>query len=350
MSDVRADAFRATMAQGEIRLQFGAERGNAGEVALERSVALPPGTALRLLARLREALRDAERRAAIAPGDVVAQMGTTLLNAAPGAAAEPAARLFERVDRLGLPYRHERSFRLTRGRLQANRVLLSLDRAQLGDAAAARALEVCDALGLPADRRAAAAALAASARSVHFGFEGDGDRALYKVYFERAAAAEEARAAPPGTRVLLHVAYKWEIAVPARCVTTRYEWLPGLDEAGLRARIAAAMGDGAALDALLDLLALAAPRARGEPLQLLEVAEEGSPRRSFDLNLYDAGLAVRDALGPLGRLREHFGVRAGQWQALADQIRALPLGHVAGGLHRDGEAFATVYYGVQSRG
>ena len=49
-------------------------------------------------------------------------------------------------------------------------------------------------------------------------------------------------------------------------------------------------------------------------------------------------------------LREHFGLRPGQFQALYDQVRALPLGHLAGGVHRDGTPFATVYYGVEQRG
>jgi non-ribosomal peptide synthetase component F len=85
-------------------------------------------------------------------------------------------------------------------------------------------------------------------------------------------------------------------------------------------------------------------------LQFLEVGEEGNERRSFDLNLYDAGLTLRDAQAPLARLRQHYGVRPGQYQALYDQVSARRLGHIAGGLHRAGESFATVYYGVEARG
>lgn len=352
MSDMHADAFRASLARGEISLQFGASRPAPAEetIALQRNIALPPATALRLLSRLREAVRDAELRSAAAPREVVAQMGTTLLNAAPDEAGESAARLFRLVDALGVPYRHERSFRIVHERLQANRVLLSLDRKHMGDGAASRIEEICGQLGFPGALGASVAPLVAQARCVHLGFESDGARSMYKVYFERAAADEEARRAAPGEPVLLHLAHKWDAADPAKCVTTHYEWLPRLGAAEMRERMAAIYGAGAPLDAALAVLELATARADAAQLQFLEVREKGNERRSFDLNVYDAGLAVRDAQAPLARLREHFAVRAGQFQALYDQIRGRPLGHLAGGVHRDGASFATVYYGVERRG
>ena len=48
----------------------------------------------------------------------------------------------------------------------------------------------------------------------------------------------------------------------------------------------------------------------------------------------------------LGQMREMFDLRPGQWQALYDQIKGKALGHLAGGVHRDGRPFFNVYYGV----
>ena len=353
MSELRADTFRAALAKDEIRLQFGtAQPAHAGEssVALQRSIALAPAIALRLLSRLREALRESEQRAATAPAALVAQMGKTLLNAVPQEAGEQAALLFRLVDGLGAPYRHERSFRLAPASLQSNRVLLSVGRGQLGDAPAGRLVAICERLGLTPAMLGQVAEQWAQARAVHFGFESSGERSLYKVYFERADADAQARRAAPGAPVLLHLAWKWDAAQPARCVTTRYEWFPRLGGAEMHERMARACGAGALLEAAQSVLELAAARVDPARLQFLEVGEDGSPRRSFDVNLYDAGLAVRDAQGPLARLREHFGVRPGQYQALYDQVRARPLGHFAAGAHRDGAPFATVYYGVERRG
>jgi hypothetical protein len=45
-------------------------------------------------------------------------------------------------------------------------------------------------------------------------------------------------------------------------------------------------------------------------------------------------------------MRSHFGVRPGQFQGLYDQIKLLSLGHLAGGVHRNGKDFFNVYYGV----
>ena len=74
--------------------------------------------------------------------------------------------------------------------------------------------------------------------------------------------------------------------------------------------------------------------------------DQDNTRRSFDLNLYNAGLQVRDLQPLLHRMRERFDVRPGQFQALYDQIRGRALGHVAGGIHRDAREFFNVYYGV----
>jgi hypothetical protein len=301
--------------------------------------------ARRLLSRLREASQASARIAAVTPQDAVATMGTTPVNAQPAPAAGQAALLFQLVDALGVRFRHERSFRMSAGALLANRVLLSLDPRKLGAEAPARVLGICDALGLPGALRAEAARQLMEARGVHFGFEGEGGRALYKAYFERRDANVKGK-----SPVLLHVAFKWDAEDASRHVVTRYHWYPDLSAAQLKARMKKICGDTPVLEAGAALLALAAKRVPAEELQYLEVREQGSERLSFDLNVYDAGLALRDAQPLLAKLRQHFALRPGEYQALYDQVRARPLGHFAGGVHRDGKAFATVYYGVEARG
>ena len=93
----------------------------------------------------------------------------------------------------------------------------------------------------------------------------------------------------------------------------------------------------------------AASRLPPERLLYLEVVEPGQPRRSFDLNLYDAELTVRDLQAVLFAMRDHFAVRPGQFQALYDQIKTRRMGHVAGGIHRNGQPFFNVYFGGTRR-
>jgi len=201
---------------------------------------------------------------------------------------------------------------------------------------------------MPGAAREVAAANFAMAKSIHFGFEADDDSIICKLYLERAVSGEEAqRARVRGEPVLLHLAFKWDLVKDA-AVTTRYLWRPGLSAAEIEARLAYVYRDGARASCVLALAALDLTRGRAaaEQLQYLEVEEAENGRRSFDLNLYDAKLQVKDMQQLLHRMREHFGVRPGQMQALYDQIKTKALGHLAGGVHRNGEDFFNVYYGV----
>jgi hypothetical protein len=82
-------------------------------------------------------------------------------------------------------------------------------------------------------------------------------------------------------------------------------------------------------------------------LQYLEVGEADNDRHSFDLNLYASGMCLGDLQGELAALRDHFQLRPGYFQALFDQIKSRRIGHIAGGIHRDGSEFITIYYGVE---
>jgi tryptophan 7-halogenase len=353
-----ADAFRLSVEDGQVVIEFG--RGGRGggdgaEVVLTDRVVLDSVTAQRLRHGLREALaRPAPAAlATTAEPDPVASLagpsgtGATPLNLPPDPAAEAAARLLERLRGLDVPYQYERSFRLAQGSLQANRFLASINRADLGDSARERALAVAQALGMPATALAAAHERFHDAHCLHFGFEAGDAGLMCKLYLERQVPTDEVvRAASLGEGVLLHLAYKWLIDGSAH-VVTRYDWFPGLSPQGMDARMRAVYGaqaDGEAAAIACATLALAA--AREPALQYLEVHEPDNGRRSFDLNLYDAGLQVRDLLPLLLRMRDLYGIRPGQFQALVDQIRHRALGHLAGGMHRDGRDFFNVYYGV----
>ncbi len=356
MRPQHADGFRLAVVDGQVVIEFGRvdEVRGVRTMALSDRITLPPETAARMLHGLREALQQRATTALAEEGtDSLAGpqgAGATPLNLPPDPAGEQASRLLALVAGLGVPYQYERSFRLAPGSLQANRFLTTMNRADLGADALERVLAVARAMGLPSTEREAVAARFDAAQSVHFGFEAGGGAMRCKLYLERRVPADEAAAAAAQGRVVpLHHAFKWDV-LSGEGVQTVYDWHPGLDAAGIAARLRALYGadeapdNAASLAIALDTLALASPRA-GQ-LQYLEVHEPETSRRSFDINLYDANLAVRDALPLLLRMRERHGVRPGQFQALVDQVKGLPLGHLAGGVHRDGRDFFNVYYGV----
>ena len=356
MKASRADAFRLAAEGDAVAIEFGHRNTAAGvtTIALTDRVVLERDTARRLLHGLREALArraplpvEAQTTAADNSFSGPTGPGAVPLNLPPDRVAQTSARLLERIRELGAPFQHERSFRLSASGLQGNRFLASLNVADLGPQAADRTLAIARELGMPAAAEAAARQQFGSALCLHFGYEATGDGILCKLYLERQVPADEAaRAAAETSSVPLHLAYKWDVD-SGRHVVTQYDWFPGLTAQNIAARLQLLYAGAADADAAriaIETLSLAA--ARTTSLQYLEVHEPDNGRHSFDLNLYDADLAVRDLLPLLLRMRDLYGIRPGQMQALVDQIRTRALGHLAGGVHRDGRGFFNVYYGV----
>jgi tryptophan halogenase len=145
----------------------------------------------------------------------------------------------------------------------------------------------------------------------------------------------------------MHLAFKWDL-VKGGGVTSRYLWYPHLPAAEIGQRLDLIYQNGPAASATVARAVLQAATERGpaERLQYLEVEEPETSRRSFDLNLYNAQMHVRDIQSLLQRLREQYSIRPGQFQALYDQIKGMALGHLAGGVHRNGQDFFNVYYGA----
>jgi hypothetical protein len=350
-----------SLENGEITIEFGRIRAESAAsdetaVAVTDRVTLPLNVGHRLLYTLAEALKPHEARLrkvhamGLSPAQAgqEARPGQISSRPPPDQSGEWAARLLRLVGAWGVPHQYERSFQLRAGGLRSNRFLLSVNVVDIPGDRSDSALKVCGQMGMPEALHSAAAANFSMAKCVHFGFEGDSDSIICKLYLERAVPPEEARRAHAnGEGVLLHLAFKWNIIRP-EAVTTRYLWHPLLTAEDIAQRLAQLYRDEhrASQEIATEFLRLAAGNAAADTLQYLEVEEIENARRSFDLNVYNTRLQVRDVQHLLQRMRNHFSVRAGQFQGLYDQIKAMSLGHLAGGVHRNGEDFFSVYYGV----
>ena len=347
MQGTPADAFRAALEGENIAVEFGqAAQQQEGDrpIALSDRITMPLETAKRLVLSLKDPL--ARHAARLRAEDSV--RGHTPVNAPPDEAGSKASLLLRLVGELGVPHQHERSFRMSEASLLANRFLLTLDTRDIPGNPMERALGICDRLGMPADLRRAAEQHFGMANCLHFGFEAGAGGILCKLYLERGVPAGEAsRAREMAEPVLLHLAFKWDLLSKAQ-VVTQYLWYPAMRVEEIETRLLQVYrgGEPAASYAIArSVLGLAASRAPVERLQYLEVQEPDNGRRSFDLNVYDAGLQMKDAQGLLHRMREHFRVPPGEFQALYDQVKTRSLGHLAGGVHRDGKDFFNLYYG-----
>jgi tryptophan halogenase len=353
-----ADAFKLRLEGDEVVIDFGRIVDPAnGSTAVNMSdrVVLSADAGRRLVHLLEEAvrphaarLRAAEAQALSPAAAAAALRPGTPSQAAADKASDAAALLLRLVGDLGVPYTYERSLRMSRRGLSANRFLLSTNAKDLAGERRKLPLEICERLGMPGALRVAAEQNLSMAKCLHFGFEGEADSIICKLYLEREVPQEEALSARQrGDAVLLHLAFKWDLLTGA-AVTTRYLWHPALSAPQIEERLRQVYPEGASVSFAIAAAALhlAREKLRPELLQYLEVLEDENARRSFDLNLYNAQLQVKDLQHLLHRMREHFALRPGQFQALYDQIKTKALGHIAGGVHRNGEDFFNLYYGA----
>ena len=373
MNPTPIDAFRGTLDGERLVLELGqsASLGEVSEAGRTIDVAARIGLGAQAAQRLVYALDEALRRSGAGPvpqqskPDAQARAaetqrrGETPLNAPPDQAGTWAALLMQLVSGLGVPVQYERSVRFSRGHWLGNRFLLSVSKDDLGEAALEHCRAICSQLLAPPEMLAAMAEHFASAGAVHFGFEGAADSIVCKLYVERdlsAQAGQVGQAQPqtegkaPREPLLQHIAYKWDLLSGAQAVG-RYWWHPGLSEADISDRLAQIYRDtpdSASAQMAQAALQLASGKTAPGQLHYMEVQDQGSPRRSFDILLYDAQLQVADLRPMLHTMREHFGLRPGQFQALFDQIKTQRAGHLAGGVHRDGSEFFTLYYGMGS--
>lgn len=280
-------------------------------------------------------------------GDALHRRGITPLNLPHEPMAESADWLRAAVREMAPAHFQERSFRIAPGQLQANRFLLSINSRQLPADALQRSWAICQHLGLPATLRPAVEEAFGGAAHLHFGFEGEPGRVICKLYLERQVSGLEAASSRErGEPALQYTAFKWDTATGEH-VVSHYHWWAGLSVSGIGERIAAQFegADPRLVAQARGVLEIASQRLSAERLLYLEVSEAGQPRRSFDLNAYDANLTLRDLQGLLFGMRDVFAVGPSRFQALYDQIKAKRFGHLAGGIHRDGQPFFNVYFG-----
>lgn len=264
----------------------------------------------------------------------------------------PGDRLHDEVRCIGAPFGRERSIKLRDQRVLANRFLLTVAREDIGIDASQRVLDVCRRIEMPEPFRQAMAKHITPADMIHFGYEEEQEgRAFFKVYLERGdQLARAMESHPPVTEpFVLFNAFKWNCADPHEHAVTRYVCHPRLSRTAMLQRVAAVYAGQAGRtpwEMVCEIISAATRRVPESDLLYLDVTEDGTTRKSFDVNLYRAGLRVESVVPYLERLAAHFRLGADLLReafAGADELR---LGHIAGGVDRQGRDFLTIYFGA----
>ncbi len=267
-----------------------------------------------------------------------------------GAQGRAMLALIEQGD---FPFGLERSAKLGDGAINEDRFLAIVHKDSLGPDPAPELSRMARQLALPEPMIAMLCGHLAEAEIVHFGYEG-GTAGLYKIYLEFSERVRRGLLpdAPQRTEVV-HLAVKWRADDPRSASVSRYIWpADGRGAAGIGSRLAGLAphaADLASVRAALDLIETAREHCPPAQVFLMEVEEEGSPRRSFDINLYTAGLPARAAARTLGHLGTAYGLAPGRIEELLSRVGPLQLGHLSGGIARNGRDFATLYFGAVPR-
>jgi tryptophan 7-halogenase len=269
------------------------------------------------------------------------------------AAPANGAALRSRVAALAVPYGLERSCKLNPDGIFGNRFLLSVHRKAFGHEPLRQIQDVMQPLGLPEGLVRDMEQQLPDADIVHFGYEATASDELCKIYFEFTGNIRNAMRRPSSddSGVLVHRAWKWRLSPAGGYAATDYVWRRPRPRESMMAAIARLCEPAGTMHpaarAVRSVLQ-AAPRVVAEALMLLEVKEEGTARRSFDLNLYPAELTVRTVRPAIERLGTEFQIPANEIDLAFAPASGLSLGHVAGGFARDGAPFATIYFGVEA--
>lgn len=236
----------------------------------------------------------------------------------------------------------ERSFKLLAGQLWQDRFLVGLRTSGL---AAEDADFLAARMDAPPEFRAALRTHLPRASFVHVGFEGAADRSTYKLYLEFAPPGpgrprEQENAMP------LYLGYKWDPLDNSRRAVSTYRQPSSLSLADVRGKMAAAYGDArpALLAMAQTLVTEAARRTSAESLRFVDVTDGDAQRLSFDVNLYESGLTLRDIAPQLRAFATHLDIPSSELEALMDKASHDIAGHVSGGTDRHGRAFLTIYH------
>jgi len=358
--EIRAEDVRIVETREEIRLCFGAGSPTAGQeepvIDTAAQIILTPPAAKRLAQVLGQVLARHESLHG-PPAGPRQQARPPLVPGTPSRSAAPPSgvdRLTRLVNGLGVFYKREYSFKVIPGAILGDRVLLGFNHKDLGgEEAAAPLLGVCRDLGMPERFQRIYQERLAEANIILFGYEGHDQGGTWKAYLEFSGDYVTV-AHKPGqpASALLHLGFKWDAVDSGKAALARYSGYPELTVPEMLQRVRERFypaGDPSSYEIVRGMVDRAAGEMPPDEILYLEVEEEGNPRRSYDINLYRAGLPLREFYSWLRETCRVKGIGPQTFHRFYEPMKDKIFGHVSGGQDREGRDFLTFYYGVAGR-
>jgi len=260
--------------------------------------------------------------------------------------------LFELIKTLKTEYALERSFKISEKTLIPNRLLFGIYTNRIKENQYEKLLDICQQINMPEDFLEIFEAKWHDSNAIGWAFEKIEDEIVYKVYLEFWDKwKRDVRDTPKGCDpFVVLLGFKWVASNRAKSSLARYTLHPHLTYEGMLERLSATYETDrhrALFEIVRDFLGFASRKVPHDEIRYLEVTEENTPRKSFDINVYNAKLLLKQIYPLLQKIYQHYSIPAGEFHALYNLFRTKTVGHLSGGIGRDGKDFVTLYYGLE---
>jgi Protein of unknown function (DUF3467) len=359
--NVYANVAQVKATRDEFMLLFGASQtGHADQndlrVQLNERIVLNPVTAKRLAIQLNKGIQAYESSFGFLDGKGVLHerlkptppLRPPTFKSAKG--AEKVDLLFQFLEEQKVRPAFERSCEFLAKTLLENRFLLGFEKSMIGRNPNEKLMGVCVRMNMPEDFLAVFLGNLPEANIVGFGFGEHGGTCIVKAYLEFGVRFYRAIKSKPHNPdpYLSHLGFKWDTENNTRKALARYTCFPGYTTEEIQERLSDDFyGDkaGGPFEIVKGILDLASSKVSKERFLYLDVKEEHNPRSSFDINVYGANLQLQEVYPFLLDMCRHYSIPEKQFLNLYEPAKTHILGHLAGGIDREGRDFLTLYYG-----
>ena len=337
------------------RRRYGKQDQNGHRVPLETLINLNPVAAKRLAIQLDTVLRQHEaqfgphikrtnRHPELLP---TPSIPTPVFRSARG--TDRVKVLFRFLEDYQVSPAFERSLSFQNQALQTDRFLLGFEKRQIGPNADEKIVHACMQMGMPEDFLDVLLKHLPAAKIVGFGFGEDKDSCIIKAYLELGAPFYRAGSSVQRSdSYLSHIGLKWDADDRSRKALARYTCFPGGTNREVQKHLSEGFYGGTAsgpLEFVTGILEVAATKDLNLRFDLLNVTEDNNPRASYDINVYGANLQLNAIQTFLLSICRYYRIPEETFGNHYEKVKNHILGHIAGGKHRNGQDFLTLYFG-----
>jgi len=248
-----------------------------------------------------------------------------------------------------LNYDLEKSFKMIDNQLFYHRFLLEINNQEDN---LKKILYICKKMNMPEKLFKIFLANVSDANILLLGFEKNEKNCVYKVYLEYWDRLKNKLYNQPNKikPELLYMGLKWNPIDNTKSTVAQYICYPLLTVRSILKRLSMIYNgykDTTSLEIVKEIIKVAQKRIiHNDSFIYLEVSEENNPRKSFDINLYKANLQLAEIHPFLMKMCQHYSINREEFDLLYYQNHEKILGHISGGIDREGRDFITIYYEI----